>query len=128
MSKRLVGILIVLTLISGVILSSCDAEMVGAVGSNGPNHAQESYHYLNGTKSIDIGTNAGQTIDVTYASTVKSGALSIQLLDPSKTSVLEPASDTSGTAEISSGSGGVYQLVITGTKTEGSYNVSWSVK
>ena len=128
MSKRLTGIIVVLALISCLVFSSCDAEMVGAVGSNGPNHAQESYHYLNGAKTIAIGTSAGQTIEVTYASTVKSGALSLQLLDPSKTQVADIAAGTSGTTEINSGNGGVYQLVITGTKTEGSYNVSWSVK
>ncbi len=128
MNKRLVGIIIVLALFSCVVFSSCTAEMVGAVGSNGPNHTTESYHYLNGVKTIDINTSAGQTIDVTYASTVKSGALSLQILDPSKKAVAEPAAGTSGTTEISAGSGGTYQLVITGTKTEGSYNVSWSVK
>ena len=128
MNKRLAGIIVVLTLISCVILSSCDAEMVGAVGSNGPNHAQESYHYLNGTNTTNINTSGGQTIDVTYASTVKSGALSLQILDPSKTEVSDLAAGTSGTTEINAGSGGTYQLVITGTKTEGSYNVSWSVK
>jgi hypothetical protein len=128
MNKRLAGVIVVLALISCVIFSSCDAEMVGAVGSNGPDHATESYHYLNGTKSIDIGTSAGQTIDVIYASTVKSGALSLQLLDPSKTQVTDIAAGTSGTTEISAGNGGIYHLVITGTKTEGSYNVSWSVK
>jgi len=116
MSKRLTGIIVVLALISCLVFSSCDAEMVGAVGSNGPNHAQESYHYLNGTKSIDIGTSAGQTIDVTYASTVKSGALSLQLLDPSKTQMADIACGTSGTTEISAGNGGTYHLVITGTK------------
>ena len=128
MSKRLIGIIIVLALISGVIFSSCDSEMVGAVGSNGTNHAQESYHYLNGAKTIDIGTSAGKTIDVTYASTVKSGELSLQILEPSKTRVAELTAGTSGTTEISAGNGGTYQLVITGTKTEGSYNVSWTVK
>ena len=128
MSKRLVGIISVLVLFSFLVFSSCTAEMVGAVGSNGPNHAKESYHYLNGTKSIDIGTSAGQTIDVTYASTVKSGALSLRLLDPSKTQVADIAAGTSGTTEINADNGGIYQLVITGTKTEGSYNVSWSVK
>ena len=125
---RLIGTIIVLALISCLVFSSCAAEMVGAIGSNGPNHTSESYHYLNGTKTIDINTSAGQTIDVTYASTVKSGALSLRILDPSKTSVAEPAAGTSGTTEISAANGGTYQLVITGTKTEGSYNVSWSVK
>jgi hypothetical protein len=128
MSKRIAGIIVVLALISCLVFSSCDAEMVGAVGSNGPNHAQESYHYLNGTKTIDINTSVGQTIGVTYDSTVKSGSLSLQIMDPSKTAVSNLAAGTSGTTEINSSNGGVYQLVITGTKTQGSYDVSWSVK
>jgi hypothetical protein len=128
MSKRLVGIIIVLVLFSCLVFSSCDAELVGAVGSNGPNHAQESYHYFNGTNTFGISTSAGKTIDCTYSSAVKSGTLSIQILDPSKTAVSNLTAGTSGTTEINSGNGGVYQLVITGTKTEGSYNVSWSVK
>jgi hypothetical protein len=59
---------------------------------------------------------------------VKSGTLSIQILDPSKTAVSNLTAGTSGTTEINADNGGIYQLVITGTKTEGSYNVSWSVK
>ena len=128
MSKRLVLVIIALILISSIVFSSCDAELVGAVGSNGPNHAQESYHYFNGTNSVGINTSAGQTIDVTYASTVKSGALFLQILNPSKTQVADLTAGIFGTTEINSGNGGTYQLVITGTKTEGSYNVSWSVK
>jgi hypothetical protein len=126
--NKLAVVIAVLALISCVIFSSCDAEMVGAVGSNGTNYTTESYHYLNATKTLYINTSAGQTIDVTYASTVKSGALSLQILDPSKTAVSNLAAGTSGTTEISAGNGGIYQLVITGTKTEGSYNVNWSVK
>jgi len=128
MSKRLTGVIVILALFSCFVFSSCDAEMVGAVVSNGPNHAQESYHYLNGKNTININTSTGQTIDFTYASTVKSGALSLQILDPSKTAVSDLTAGTSGTTEISVANGGIYQLVITGTKTEGSYNVSWSVK
>jgi hypothetical protein len=128
MSKRLVGIIIVLALSLCLVFSSCDSKMMGAVGSNGPNHTTESYHYLNGTNTTDIRTNSGKTIDVTYASTVKSGALSLGILDPSKTQVAELAAGTSGTTEINTGNGGTYHLVITGTKTEGSYSISWSVK
>jgi len=102
--------------------------MVGAVGSNGPNHTTESYHYLNGTKTVGISAGAGKMIDVTYTSTVESGALSLQILDPSKNLAAQLTSGTSGTTEISAGGGGIYQLVITGTKTEGSYNISWAVK
>ena len=97
MNKRLVGIIIILALCSCLIFSSCDAELVGAVGSNGPNHAQESYHYFNGTNTFGISTSAGKTIDFTYSSAVKSGTLSIQILDPSKTAVSNLTAGTSGT-------------------------------
>jgi hypothetical protein len=127
LNKRVVGIYIVSALILCFVLTSCDS-MVGAVGSNGSNHTTESYHYLNGTKTIGISADAGKIIDVTYTSTVKSGALSLRILDPSKNLAAQLPSGNSGTTEISVGSGGTYQLVITGTKTEGSYDISWSVK
>jgi len=41
--NKLAVVIAVLALISCVIFSSCDAEMVGAVGSNGTNYTTESY-------------------------------------------------------------------------------------
>jgi hypothetical protein len=114
--------------ISFIGYSSFNGVEIGAFGLNTQNHIKFSYKYFNGTKIRGIRASAGKAISVNYTSKVTRGELTLQILDPDKIAIAQLETGITETTEIKNLKDGTYKLVITGTKTEGSYDVSWSVK
>ena len=108
--------------------SSFNGVEMGSLGLNTPNHIKFSYKYFNGTKIRGIRASAGKTISLNYTSKVTQGELTLQILDPTRVALTPLQIGTTGTTEIKTLEDGTYELVITGSKTAGSYDVSWSVK
>ena len=71
--------------------------------------------------------HTGDTIVVDYSSEVKNGELSMTILDSSGNLVANLETNTSGTKNLNPNTDENYKLVIQGTKTEGSFDVSWEI-
>ena len=108
--------------------SSSSGIEIGSIGINTPTHIRFSYKYFCGSKTRGIRACEGKTITINYSSEVVQGELNIQILDHQKESLIKLESGVSGTKEITATKNSIYQLVISGIKTEGGFDIKWSVK
>ena len=125
--KRYFVFLISAVALISLLFVSCSSIEIGYVGSNIGNGINGSYKYFNGTKTKIIEAHAGDTIVVDYSSEVKNGELSMTILDSSGNLVANLETNTSGTKTLNPNTDENYKLVIQGTKTEGSFDVSWEI-
>jgi hypothetical protein len=97
------------------------------VGSRSNSHIAYSYKYFDGTYPQKIHAKIGQTIIFSCKSDVFKGTLQLLVMDPENIMVSEFDSNTEVTKEIVAEKTGDYILNILGTKTEGSFSVSWKI-
>jgi hypothetical protein len=127
--KRNLIISLVVVILTMAVLTGCDSNMsLLYVGSDTGDKISGSYKLFTGTKSKTINAEKGETIVIDYSSEVKSGELALKVLDPDKEIALELETNKAGTEEINAEKDGKYRLIITGNKTNGSFNVKWDVK
>jgi hypothetical protein len=119
----MVGVLIFLPL----FLSSCTGVQIGYIGSNSESYMSGTYRYFDGEKTRVINALAGDVIRINYTSEVKSGDLSMKVLDHFQNTVLQLESNSTGIREISVDQDTNYTVVILGKNTEGSFKVEWKV-
>ena len=116
-----------LALLFCINLTSC-ASKIGSVGTSSDHHVKYSYMYFNDIVVRYISAQAENTIIINYASKVLQGNLILKVLNPDNSIIAELETNTQSVAEIKAVHAGVYQLVIEGIKTKGSYDVSWEIK
>jgi archaellum biogenesis ATPase FlaH len=99
----------------------------GYSGSSVGRKIKGSYQFFDGTKIKIINAKEGKTIVINFASEVKEGELAMSILDSSNNLVVNLETNTTGTKEINSAKNQKYRIVIRGTQTKGSFNVSWEI-
>ena len=108
-------------------LSGCKASLMWS-GNDYPGRFEASYRYFSGSETKSIHADSGKVISITYQSAVTKGNLSMKVYDPNGEQVLDLKPGNKGTEEIKVTDGGNYKLVITGSKTSGSFDIRWKVK
>ena len=126
MKKSIILSLAVVLLVS-VVFTGCSTQLLYS-GSNVGNKINGSYKLYTGTKAKTIEVEKGKTIVIDYSSEVKKGELTIKILAPDENVALELEPNKSGTKELKAEEAGKYKLIITGSKTEGNFNIKWEVK
>lgn len=114
-------------LVALVFFTGCSFEFMSSESNNSSKMAS-TYELFTGTKSKTIKAEKGKTIDFDYSSEVEKGELTIEVFDPDEESVLKFETNKSGSKELKAQKDGEYEVVITGSKTEGNYSVKWSIK
>lgn len=109
-------------------MSSSIGIEIGSIGINTPHHIRYSYIYFSGTKIRGIRAGEGKTISFNFTSKVKKGELRMQIMNPDQVSPIQLAVGITGTSDIKTQKNGIYKLVISGTNTEGGFDISWVVK
>jgi hypothetical protein len=92
------------------------------------NKWNESYSYLNGTKSNKIKLKKDQTLNIEYSSSVKEGSLKILLQDADGNNIANLLDDPSGLFKYKAEKDGRYIIKIVGDKTKGEFNIKWEIK
>jgi hypothetical protein len=129
MIKNLVIFSILALVLSFTVFTSCDNTIfVGSVGSNTGDQIRWSYHSFDGTQTKTIRVNAGKTLVITYSSVVEKGTLKIEVTDSVDGQTTALPTDSSGIKTVTATSDVTYKLVITGSQTQGSFNVSWKTQ
>jgi hypothetical protein len=127
--KRSIIISLVVVLLAMVVLTGCDNYIeVMYSGSNVGNKIDGSYKLFTGTKTKTINAEKGKTIVINYSSEVKKGELTLKIYDSDENVALELETNKTGIKELIPEKDGKYKLIITGSKTEGNFNVKWDIK
>ncbi|QAA30924.1 hypothetical protein [Clostridium manihotivorum] len=88
----------------------------------------ESYSYLNGTKSNKVKLKKDQILNIEYSSAVKEGSLKILLQDADGNTIANLLDDSSGLFKYKAEKDGRYIIKVVGDKTEGEFNLKWEIK
>lgn len=127
--KRSIIMSILLVFLSLVILTGCDNNIALLYsGSNIGNKINGSYKLFTGTRSKTINIEKGKTILIDYSSEVNKGELTMKIFDSDEKVALELDTNTSGSKELKSKNGGKYELIITGSKSDGNFSIKWDEK
>lgn len=127
--KRNIIISLVVVLLTLMVFTGCDSNIqLLSIGSNVGNKINYTYKLFSGTRTKSIDVEKGKTIVIDYTSEVKKGELTLEIFDPNENVALELEANKTGTEELIAEMDGKYKLIITGRKTDGSFNVKWDVK
>jgi hypothetical protein len=127
MKKYAAVTMAILLLLTLILVCGCNITM-GYVGSNSGNQISGSYHLFSGTKTNTIEVHQGKVTFIHYDSEVKQGELTMKIFNPEKELFLDLKPNIAGTESIVAVGDDKYELVVTGTDTEGSFNVHWEEK
>lgn len=133
------GILVVLTVSGLVIYRELNQEIgrgpnqfVLSSGSTQPGHIAYQYNTFNGLAREKSQVSAGQTIQLKYVADVTKGSLSMEVKDPTGATLWRinvPEHQTrQSTSQIPAHRTGLYQFVVTGLDTGGSFDLSWHLR
>jgi len=127
--KKSIIMILALVLLTLTVFTGCDSNIqLMSMGSNAGNKINYSYKLFTGTHTKSIKVEKGKTIVIDYSSEVKKGELDLKIFDPDENVVLELETNKTGTEELIAEKDGKYELIITGSKTNGSFNVKWNIK
>jgi len=87
-----------------------------------------SFKLLQGTKENKLRVDAGQLVKFKYESTLNKGTLSLTVLGPDETQVMEFPSGEAGEKELSIPQSGTYLIKVQAEKASGHYSITWTIE
>lgn len=133
-NKKAIGLFISFCLVLSVVISVVmikyrphmdSYSMLASTEFNGLSSMKVSYSYFDGEKSHKIKLKKGEILNLNYESEVKEGKLKIILQDPDGGIVKNFEVNTKGVDKIQAEKAGEYRIIVEGTKTKGSFKISW---
>lgn len=127
----LISFCLILSLVITFMLTKFDITSHSQVSlmnfsSNTSTRLKSTYKYFSGTESKSISLKEGESLNISYASTVKKGSLKISILNSKGDTLKILDSNTSNTEIINSEKADKLKIKIEGNSTSGSYDISWS--
>ncbi|MGC9468017.1 MAG: hypothetical protein ACP5HS_05460, partial [Anaerolineae bacterium] len=98
-------------------------------GSEGSDYIRYRYETFTGTERNRVRLDEGETLDLSFDVTVEKGALEIAVLASNGDTLWERgfSESDSGSVALVAEQSGRYTVLVAGTATGGSFDVSWEV-
>jgi len=122
--------LVILSLLLGILLSSCSKTQVGWVETNFGNDFTASYQLFDGIETEKIKIDAGETFSLSYDVNVTDGALTLQFSDPDNNVIWEKTflEDAKDSYDFTPQKSGRFTLTVSGDQTKGRFDLTWDIK
>jgi hypothetical protein len=131
-SRTRAALIIASLFVATALLVGCGSTnlRIGWRSFNGSNRKRAKYVSFDGLESKTFRVEAGRTIELASQVTVEKGTLHLELIAPDGERLWGEtfSEDRHAFATVSAQESGLYIVRIEGRETEGSFDVSWSVK
>jgi len=122
-------ILVMICVLSFVIFPSCSESGTRILysGSKVGDQISAAYELFSGIDKKTFMANEGDTVVVSYVSSVEKGKLKMEIYNPDDILITSFTSNKTGTKELGIEKTGKHTVKITGNQTKGRYQVSWKI-
>ena len=131
MENKIATTIVFLSILVAVFLVGCSSPSIkiGWSETSGISHKNAHYKTFNGSEYYKICVLEGQTVTVDYKVNVEKGTLTMALDESNGSSNWQETfdQDASDAFALKAANSGCYDLQVTGTKTGGSFDISWKI-